>query len=136
MARPHTSASNQRCTATTATGARCRMRPLHGSRLCFAHSHSPQVAAKRTAARRKGGQATRTVPDATAPVPLASVPDIRRRLEWAMAHLDRHENTVRRSLAMARIAESAARLHELHETERRLDAIEERLRMLEASGVL
>jgi hypothetical protein len=110
------------------------MRPLRGSPLCFAHS--PQVAAQRTAARRKGGTATRTVPDATAPVPLATVPDIRRRLEWAMAHLDKHDNTVRRSLAMARIAESAARLHELHETERRLDAIEERLRMLEASGVL
>lgn len=47
--------TDRQCTATTKTGDRCKGMALAGESLCFAHS--PSVANRRTASRRRGGQA-------------------------------------------------------------------------------
>ena len=45
------------CHGTTATGERCRARPLTGKHHCFSHDPAPEIAARRQAARQAGGAA-------------------------------------------------------------------------------
>lgn len=129
MTAPNIGVSNRSCAAITSGGAVCKMAPMHASAYCW--SHDPANAAARSAGARRGGQATRVVPNATAPVSLASLADIRAHLEQALADALQHENTLKRTSAVVRVAAEAMRLHERAEVLELFAALDERLRRLE-----
>jgi hypothetical protein len=58
------------------------MAALKGGTLCF--THNPKAARQRTAARRKGGHATRT-PKAAGAAPVAAVADLFPRIDYSAA---------------------------------------------------
>jgi hypothetical protein len=107
------------------------MAALKGGTLCF--THSPKAARQRTAARRKGGHATRT-PKAAGPAPVATVADLQGHLGRVLADVLVRENTERRANAAARLIVVAARLIEQGEYEERLEMIEQRLTAMENGG--
>lgn len=76
MAKPNDEALPRRCEKVKRSGERCAANAQSGSRWCF--FHDPTKAAERTAARRAGGNAARTVVlsgDVT-DVPLESIADV------------------------------------------------------------
>ena len=116
--------ARRRCTARTRTGRPCRMAALRGQQTCFAHS--PSVAAKRAKARRRGGQRHR-VGYATAPVPVATMPDLQAVTAQLLADVLVLGNTEARARAAARLIVVAAKLIEDGDLVHRIEALEQRM---------
>lgn len=104
------------------------MAALRGRTRCY--NHSSQTASKRAVSRRKGG-ARRRVPNATAPVPVATITELQVHLGQALADALVHENSLKRSMVVTRLVMAAAKLIEDGEIEERFEMIEERLRAME-----
>lgn len=119
--------SHGRCAAQTANGP-CQMRPLKGSRFCWAHA--PHVRAQRRAASAKGGRAGRTA-KATTPASVTAVADLQQHIGQALADVLLLPNRERRALAVARLVEVARKLIEVGELETRLELVEARLADME-----
>lgn len=105
------------------------MAPVAGSDFCWAHA--PEVAPRRAAARRKGGEQTRTPyavePSTTERPSLADVASIRALLERAVADTLQQPNGAHRSRALAHACTVAMKVHEVGELEERLTALEQRV---------
>ncbi len=93
MSQPPTTSARPTCAAIRPTGSRCRMAPLKGSAYCW--NHDPSRSRDRTAARRRGGEATRTPPGT--PVPLRDVGAIQRELEAVVGDTKMQPNSPDRS---------------------------------------
>jgi ABC-type phosphate/phosphonate transport system substrate-binding protein len=106
------------------------MAPMTGSAYCW--SHDPANAGARSASARRGGAATRVVPNAPVAVSLATLDDIRSHLEQALADALQHDNTLKRTSAVVRVAAEAMRLHERAEVLELFAALDARLQRLEA----
>lgn len=104
------------------------MKPLKGSRHCFAHS--ADTAHQRKAASSRGGQ-WRRVPNASAPTPVASIADLQQHIGQALADVLQHDNTLRRAMVVARLVMAAAKIIEDAAIIHRLDEIEARLQTME-----
>jgi hypothetical protein len=116
-----------KCKAKTRTGKPCRMRPLKGSDFCF--NHSPEAAAQRAAARKRGGEARhneRAGDPAAIPQQINSIQDARRILDFVKDELLVLDNTIARNRALIALHDSIAKSIEIGELEERLKALEER----------
>ena len=103
------------------------MRPLKGQGFCW--NHSPSVAAKRARARKAGGRNSRTrVP----PVLVTTIRDLQDVIGSELAAVSKLAGTNRRANAVARLVTVAVRLIECGAHEERMEAIEERLKGMEA----
>jgi hypothetical protein len=118
-------ANRRRCTARTAQGKPCRMPPMRGQARCF--NHAKAVAAKRRAARAKGGSATKTA-YATQPADVTTLTALQQHVGQLLADVMLRENTEKRALAAARLIEVARRLIESADLEARVAALEAVLR--------
>lgn len=100
------------------------MAPLRGQTTCYIHS--PRTASNRSASRRKAGQ-RRRVPNASAPALVGGIVDLQVHLGQALADAEMHENSLKRSMVVARLILAAAKLIEDGDITRRIDMIEQRL---------
>jgi hypothetical protein len=115
--------SPQGCKAITTTGDPCRAAPGPGG-YCFVHD--PALGEKRAAARRAGGRRQR-VPHSDAPRPPAQVrtlADVLAVLDYGMAELLEHENSIQRVRVLATLASAFIEAIKIGELETRLAAIE------------
>src|SRR5260221_13479174 len=109
------STANSRCAATNVRGKQCGGKHLHGDIFCWAHS--PDVAARRTAARRAGGQARHgrqigSVGEALQPIDLVSIEGCRMFVHFAAKDLSKCEPSVDRAKGWLRCAEVAIKVVE------------------------
>jgi glutathione S-transferase len=109
-----------RCSAITASGARCRGVPVRGSDLCAAHH--PETQARRRAGARRGGKARG----------VAEISDVKGRLrELAESvleeRLDRADAAVISQVwnVYLRAVATEIKVRELEELEERMEALEE-----------
>jgi hypothetical protein len=135
MAKPNNEALPRRCEKVKRSGERCAANAQLGSRWCF--FHDPAKAAERTAARRAGGNAARTVVVSgdLADVKLESIADV-------VALLAETTNRVRRLPLDARVANCIGYLAgqmvtamKESDLEQRLAELERRLAMQHQGGV-
>jgi hypothetical protein len=113
------------CTEVRADGSPCHAAPLRGADKCF--WHSPEHASQAAEARRLGGLRRRreaTVSTAYEFDGLESIEDIRRLLEIAVLDSLGLENSVARSRVLIAGVQAAAKLLEVGELEKRIDALE------------
>jgi hypothetical protein len=113
------------CNAINKGGRPCRQAPLLDDVYCFWHSPSNAQAAAE--ARRLGGQRIRreaTVAGAYEVDGLGSVAALRRVLEVAMYDTLGQENSIQRNRTLVTIVQVGARLLEVGELERRVEALE------------
>jgi hypothetical protein len=102
------------------------MAPLKDSDWCF--QHSPEHAAVRAEARKRGGQRgnrSRSGPVGES-VPLRSVDDVIRILEQAGGDAMQLDNSAERCRVLTGIAGQALKALEVGELEKRLEALEQR----------
>ncbi len=114
------------CQGVNRRGEACSMPPLQGTAWCWAHS--PEKAAERAAARRKGGQ-LRQAPAAPvgAPPSLRSVAELQAVIEQAAGELLSLPRSVAKARAIGGLVTVAGKLLEVGELEQRLAALEARL---------
>ncbi len=114
------------CAATTASGTRCRMPALRAERFCWAHH--PNVAARRTAARKKGAAQRRRVKKAPRqwPATLRTEADLQALLDVGLAEV-RDVRGARRSGLVLRLLDRALAVHDVLDTRRRIARLEEML---------
>lgn len=112
------------CSGSNARGERCGMAPLRGSTWCWAHS--PEKAAERLVAARKGGQNRQTpkTSETTPPESLRDFEGIRQGIDLAWADALLLENSERRTRALVAVLQTALQVHEQHQLRERLDALE------------
>lgn len=104
------------------------MAPLEGSTRCFIHS--PEQAARRAKARKRGGQRRRVrnlFPLPETPTSLRDVPAIQDLLERTVHETRAQRNTAQRSRALGSLLLLAMRAMETGELEARIAALEQRL---------
>lgn len=118
------------CAARSRAGKPCQMRPLKGGRYCF--NHSPAVARKRAAARKRGGRQTRIGP-AKGVADVSSIPALQSHIGQALADTLLRPSSEKKAASIARLVECARRLIVEGELEQRLALIEARLDAQEAA---
>ena len=117
------------CQATTKAGDRCKAPALQGDTFCF--HHSPDRAAERAAARRRGGLRLHhgdgggERPD----VSIRDVRDIVRLLETAAGDVLARKPSVQRARALVYISTTALKALEAANLEERITALERRMSM-------
>jgi hypothetical protein len=117
-----------RCAAQNRRGEPCGMAPIEGSDRCFIHS--PDQAARRAKARKRGGQrrgVRNLFPLPEKPTSLRDVPAIQDLLERTVHETRAQRNTAQRSRAIGSLLLIALRALEIGELEARLAALEQRL---------
>ena len=118
------------CKATSKTGAPCGAFTVTGSDYCF--NHDPASAAKRAAARSKGGKA-RTgrayspIPGDDPIVAIRTLADVQEFLEWTMRDLLTMEKSIKRTNSLASLIRIAVDLTTQTELAERITALEQRL---------
>lgn len=117
--------SKAHCKAKRSDGAPCGMKPQAGSRYCF--NHDPAQARKRAEARKHGGEA-RHVPHfgntAIIPKKIKSLDDATKILDYALAEILGHDNSLLRVRALIALFEGFAKSIEIGELEARIAALE------------
>jgi hypothetical protein len=116
----------RKCSAQTAAGGPCRMRPLRGTDRCL--SHHPDYAGKAAEARQLGGRRRRhekAVATSYNITTLETPADIRRLLEIGVLDALQLDNSVPRSRLLIAAANVAVKLLEIQELDERLWAIED-----------
>jgi hypothetical protein len=118
-------ASNPKiCQGRRANGDPCKAHAINGSPFCF--FHDPAAAAKRTAARKAGGQKHRaaTLAPTSADFPLEAVQDVAKLLADTINHVRRGELDPRVANSVGYLAGILLRAIEQGATEERLAALE------------
>jgi hypothetical protein len=102
------------------------MAPLKGSDWCF--QHSPEHAAERAEARKRGGQrgSRSKAGPVGEPVPLRTVGQILAVLEQAAGDVMQLDNSAERARVLTSLAGQALKALEVGEFEARLEALEQR----------
>lgn len=118
------------CKATTKAGKTCNGFAVGDGDFCFAHS--PDRAAERADARRRGGHARHgrklgTAATGETVVTIATVGDILKLLEDTANDLYGLENSISRARALISLAGTATKTLEISEIEKRLEALEQRM---------
>ena len=115
--------SEKTCKAKTASGGKCKARPLKGRRYCF--THDPKNAKQRAQARRKGGLRSRTPhSDKTLPEQVTTIQEARDILIYAMAEIQPMENSIARARLLIALFDSFIKSIEIGEHEQRIAALE------------
>ena len=122
MARPSASNAEHPCKEPRKDGTPCTTPALPGSEYCFAHD--PDLAAKRDAGRRKGGQGKATSRRLGKLMPARLVP-IWDRLETALADTLDGSLDPRQATAAAALARALVAVLQAGEFEERLRKLEE-----------
>lgn len=128
--------SGRLCRAKNRAGEPCGMAALDGSDFCW--THDPRMAAKRAAARRKGGIASRAPSRATAPpsddpvterleVSLTDIPAVRSILERVVADEMARPSSTQRTRTVVYALTLAVKSLEVGEIEERIMALEARV---------
>ena len=120
------------CKAITTNGKRCQAKPKAGSDLCFIHS--PKYAAARSAARRKGGEATRTPHGGTLeiiPSEINTIQDARQILLYTLQEILPMDNSIPRARVLIALFDSYNESIKTGELAERLTAIESILKARE-----
>jgi len=112
----------QRCAHAHPSGKSCGGFAVAGSRFCFAHD--PTQAAKRDAARRRGGQAGRVVTLAESSIPVRSLGDVLALVEATINDVRAGRVDVRVANAVGYLANVAMKAIEQSDLEAHLEALE------------
>ena len=113
------------CKAISASGKPCRGRPLRGSDYCF--THDPANAKKRAQARRLGGQRSRIGHSAAQlPAQVRTLDQAREILEYTLAEIEPHENSIARARVLIALFDSFVKALEIGSLEERIAALEAR----------
>ena len=116
-----------KCQAKTKAGKPCRAAAVSNSKYCMIHA--PHLGAKRAQARKRGGQSHRVNHgDIAMPAQLRTRDDELQLLDYTLAELAQHDNTLLRVEKLIRLIQASARLREVGELESRLEAIEQALK--------
>ena len=111
-----------RCAQIHQSGKRCGGYAIAGSAYCFAHA--PEQAAKRDAARRRGGQAGRMATVPASAVAVRSLGDVVGLVEATINDVRAGRVDVRIANAVGYLANVAIKAIERSDTEQRLEALE------------
>lgn len=122
--------SKRRCSATTSRGAPCRMAPVTGSEPPRCFTHAPERARDRAKARKRGGEARRTLrlfAIGETPAELRDVVSIQRVLESTVLETQALPPGHERSRAIGSLLMIALKALEVGELEARLAALEQQI---------
>lgn len=115
------------CQAKTKAGKPCRAAAVKDSKFCMIHA--PHLGAKRAQARRRGGQTHRTPhSDRTLPAQVRTLDQAREILEYTLAEILPHENSIARARVLIALFDSFVKAIEIGELEQRLAALEQALK--------
>lgn len=113
------------CTKKTKGGKPCKAQAMKDSKFCFIHD--PASAKDRAAARKLGGERTRT-PHAgdpnTIPKQIRSMDDLRKVFDYVVAEVIPMENSIPRGRLLLAVVEQGTKLFEVGELEARIEALE------------
>lgn len=113
------------CKAKTQGGKQCQAKARTGRAYCF--THDPASARDRAAAHRKGGQRTRTEHGAAElPRQVNTIEQARGILEYTLAEIGNHENSLARARVLIALFDSFIKALEIGELEQRIKALEDR----------
>jgi hypothetical protein len=115
-------AVGRRCAHVHPSGKPCGGFAVSGSRFCFAHA--PEQAAKRDAARRRGGQAGRVATLPESDVAVRSLPDVVTLVETTVNDVRAGRVDVRVANAVGYLANVALKAIAQSDLEARLEALE------------
>lgn len=110
---------------TTTSGKPCAANALKGGRYCF--THEPGNAAAAAAARKRGGENSRTPHagnPASIPAEIASVQDAGQILNYTLRELLVMDNSIPRARALLALFDSYIKSFEIGELEKRIQALE------------
>ncbi len=110
------------CAGIRKDGSSCTVRVVGDGRLCFAHA--PELAERRTEARRRGGRQRRNTVRLRGLMPPRLVP-IFDTLEAALAEVHRGELDPKQAQAMASLARAMTAVLQAGELEERLRKLED-----------